>query len=431
MRDLNRPPRAVFATALLATLSPLVGCSAFRAYHEPVPLAEVGMLERAVTETEGGLTVKVAVPSREETKDIFGTSLYVARIQPVWVEVVNEDDSAYLLMRTGMDPKHYSPLEAAYSRRTTSKRWNEALDTHFEALAFDAPILPGETVQGFVFTRIDEGQKSVVVDLLGDKEVHSFSFTIPIPGLVTDVERVDFSSLYEEYRKIENEEELRQSLSELPATTSNKAGSRAGDPLNVVLVGSHDDIFSALIRRDWHQTEVTYARSAWKTFKSFLFGSQYLYSPISPLYVFGRPQDIGLQKARGSIHVRNHMRLWLTDIDYRGQSVWLGQISRDIGVKFTTSAPTLTTHAIDPDVDDTRGGLTGDLAYSQAMTAVGYVPGAPISPRSAPHANLTGDAYYTDGLRAVMFIGRQPLGLDEIDILDWEFPRGLDEMLSH
>jgi len=419
--------RTALVTGLLV---PLAGCAAFRAYHEPVPLREVSFLERSITETKDGLTVTVAVPSQNETTALFGTSLYAARVQPVWIEITNDDDGAYLLMRTGMDPNHYSPLEAAYRRRTTSKRWNEAMDRHFESLAFDTPILPGEVVHGFVFTQIDEGHKPVYVDLLGDKEMRSFSFSVPIPGLVTDVEQVDFESLYDEFHDIEDEEELRQALRDLPATTTNKAGTRAGDPLNVVMVGSPDDVFSALFRRDWHQTEVTYASSAWKTFKSFLFGSQYLYSPISSLYVFGRSQDIGLQKARGSIHARNHMRLWLTSLGYHGQSVWLGQISRDIGVKFTTGTATLTTHAIDPNIDDTRAGLIGDLAYSQAMSAVGFAGGAPVSPRSGPRTILTGDEYYTDGLRAVMFFNDLPSGLDEIDILDWEFPEHLAEWVG-
>ena len=32
---------------------------------------------------------------------------------------------------------------------------------------------------------------------------------------------------------------------------------------------------------------------------------------------------------------RNHMRLWLAPIHYRGDDVYVGQISRDIGVKFS------------------------------------------------------------------------------------------------
>jgi hypothetical protein len=34
----------------------------------------------------------------------------------------------------------------------------------------------------------------------------------------------------------------------------------------------------------------------------------------------------------------------------------------------------------------------------------GYVPGAPACDRSAPCRNLTGDPYYSDGKRAVVFL---------------------------
>ena len=33
---------------------------------------------------------------------------------------------------------------------------------------------------------------------------------------------------------------------------------------------------------------------------------------MSDLYLFGRPQDLALQKARDNIHQRNHLRLWLS-----------------------------------------------------------------------------------------------------------------------
>ncbi len=164
----------------------------------------------------------------------------------------------------------------------------------------------------------------------------------------------------------------------------------------------------------------------WKTVRSFVFGSAYRYSPISPLYVFGRAQDIGLQKARSSIHLRNHMRLWRTRYSYRGLEVYLGQISRDIGVKFNRR--TFTTHVIDPDVDDTRDGLIGDLAYSQSLHATGYVRGSQRSTLEETHYNLTPDPYYSDGLRAVMLLDQRPVALDEILILDWE-SRGSQESL--
>ena len=86
---------------------------------------------------------------------------------------------------------------------------------------------------------------------------------------------------------------------------------------------------------------------------------------VSALYVFGRPQDVAIQRACTSIQERNHLRLWLAPMRYEDQPVWIGQISRDIGVRFTRK--TITTHKIDPDVDETRDFLIQDLWYSQGL----------------------------------------------------------------
>ena len=75
---------------------------------------------------------------------------------------------------------------------------------------------------------------------------------------------------------------------------------------------------------------------------------------------------------------------------YQGLPVWIGQISRDIGVRFIWDIPP-TTHKIDPDTDEARDGLIQDLAYSQALLRFGYVKGAGPAQRSAPRHNLTGD----------------------------------------
>ena len=98
--------------------------------------------------------------------------------------------------------------------------------------------------------------------------------------------------------------------------------------------------------------------------------------------------------------------------------MFLGQISRDIGVKFNKR--TLTTHVIDPDVDDTRGTLTGSLAYSQALTKIAFVKGSQKSTVEDTHYNLTPDPYYSDGLRVVLFFDARPTTLDMIELLNWE-----------
>ena len=53
----------------------------------------------------------------------------------------------------------------------------------------------------------------------------------------------------------------------------------------------------------------------------------------------------------------------------------------------------------------------------------GYVNGVGAAPASAPRANLTGDPYYTDGLRAVVFLSNQTTPLSAIRKLPWEEAR--------
>ena len=154
--------------------------------------------------------------------------------------------------------------------------------------------------------------------------------------------------------------------------------------------------------------------------KSVLSGERYPYSPVSPLYLYGRAQDFALQKARDNIHQRNHLRLWLSPMLYQGKQVWVGQISRDIGTRLTIHSPYLTTHKIDPDVDEARTALLEDMAYSQSLTQLGLVQGVGAAPRSAPRGNLTTDPYYTDGFRAVLIFDIHPTSINEIKFLHWE-----------
>jgi hypothetical protein len=384
--------------------------------------ADVDFERRAQRQIRDDVTVTVAVPTKEETRRLFGTSLYAEGIQPVWVSVDNRSTRSYIMIKAGIDDQYYSPLETAHQRRSGSKEKRLEMQRFFHSLGFPNPAAAEKVTSGFIFTQVDEGAKAINIDLVGTGHLLSFAFVVVVPGLVTDVTQVDLDALYDEQVALEDEAALRETLASLPACTANHKGTDWGDPLNIALVGTRQLIFSALIRRGWHQTEIVHRASLLKTVRSFLFGTAYRYSPISPLYVFGRAQDIGLQKARNSIHLRNHMRLWRTRYSYQGLEVYLGQISRDIGVKLNKR--TFTTHIIDPDVDETRDGLVGDLAYSQSLHAVGYVRGSQRSTPEETHYNLTPDPYYSDGLRAVMILDQRPVALDEIVILDWDSKAG-------
>jgi hypothetical protein len=372
--------------------------------------------DRLHIHSQGNLTVATAVPSADETREIFGANLYRKNIQPVWVQVENRSDRTLFLTPMGLDQHYYTPRESAMRIRPDAT--TPAPSREFERKGIVRLRVPPKSIQsGYIFSRVDEGTKSFNVDVIGDGQPYMMSFFVPVPGLKLDHQEVDIPGLYPESElQHVGLEQLVAALESMPCCVRDSAGQDKGDPLNLVFVGEAKDMYYAFLRAGWDETETIYGASLLKTAASAITGGRYRYSPVSALYVFGRPQDVALQRARSSIHERNHLRLWLTPLRFEGKPVWIGQISRDIGVRFTWR--TITTHKIDPDVDETREFLVEDMAYSEALIRLAYVGGVGPAPYNQPRGNLTGDPYFTDGQRVVMWISGEPTSIGEIEVLD-------------
>jgi hypothetical protein len=413
----RRRRRAALQGVVVATLL-LASCSSYR----PRPPGDPVFRARAETRTDGAVTVSVAVLGAKESKQYFGVDLASKGIQPVWLQIDNQGDTPLYLLLSSIDPDYFSAREAAYQVHSLfDTAGNERMDEFFESQSIDGRVPVEKTRSGFVFTNLDEGVKYVTVQLFGPDQPPVFYFLVDVPGIKTDYQQVDFDALRENVIQLDNEAQLRAALEELPAYTTRPDASGRGDPLNFVVIGTPDEVGGTLVATGWQVTEALGAGSGWRTFKSFLFGGRYRYSPMSSLYVFGRRQDAGFQKARDSIHQRNHLRVWLTPLRYKGADVWIGAISRDIGVYFTTRAWSLTTHAIDPDLDEAREALAEDLLLSQAVNTFGYVAGpGDAATRERPNRNLMHAKFWTDGLRAVFVFGEEATGLSDVKLLDWE-----------
>jgi hypothetical protein len=403
------------ASAVLAA-----GCATFN----PVPLQQVPFLDRAETRSTERVTVTAAVLSAEETRQVFSTDLYRKRIQPVWLEITNHTDELMLFLPSSLDPFYFSPLEAAQKAG-----WTWRKDAHREAADFfydrqiELEIAPGETASGFVYANREKGVRLVMVEVVGEGWREDVELLFEVPGFKADFHQVEPTALYPDREFADlDEQELRAWIEELPCCVTNAAGTTNGDPLNLVVIGTEHEVWPAFFRAGWDPTETLRTTSALKTGIFGVFGGAYRYAPISSLYVYGRPQDIALQKVRSNIHYRNHLRLWLAPVTFQGKPVLVGQISRDIGSRLTTKSSTLTTHRIDPDVDETRGSLLQDFIYSQALAAFAFAGGVGAADRSEPRTNLTGDVYFTDGLRLVLMLTQEPTTILDIDYLHWADP---------
>jgi len=412
--------RLLFPQVLLlvpALLMIMGGCASTNIAAE----TSASFLERKHTEVKGDVRVSAAVPSAAETRKALGASLYTKGIQPVWLEIENRGEVGLNFLPVGTDPLYFTPIQSAYWAEGESPKVDlESSGRTFYQSSLGLRVPPNETRSGFVFTSVDEGTKAFNVDLVSDDdEGYAFTFFIPVPGLKIDHRDVDWDTLYPDdvLQRITDDQALIQALESLPCCTTDKRGQDQGDPLNIVVIGETEDVYRAFLRAGWDETETIHAGSLWKTMGSFFSGGEYRYSPVSGLYVLGRTQDVALQRARENIHERNHLRLWMTSIRYHGTPVWIGQISRDIGVRFTTR--TITTHKIDPDVDETREFLLENLAYSQSLKSIGYVTGVGEAPFDSPRQNLTGDPYFTDGYRVVLWVSSSPTDIAAIEVMPW------------
>jgi hypothetical protein len=412
--------RSLCISLFVFSLVSAFGCASFR----PVPLAEVPFKDRAATQTDDVFRVSVVALSPEESKKIFGVDVATRDVQPVWIEIENKSENPYWIYPSRTDPDYYSPAEVAYMKRF---RWspskNNRMRAHFEQMDFPVLTPPATTVSGFIHTNMDPGLKYVNVTLLGFEGLESYHFVVEVPGIKADYQEVNLETLYAPEDYIDcDEQRLRAELEKLPCCTTNKSGTRNGDPLNLVFLGDVEDLLTALIGGGWDVTEDMSLSAIWRTVRSSLFGKYYRHSPVSSLYVFGRRQEAAFQKARETVDERNHLRVWLTPLRYEGLPVWIGQISRDIGVKFTLKTGFLTTHVIDPDVDNDRYYLLQNLGDAQALTGFGYVKGVGAAPPDDPRHNLGGDPYFTDGLRMVMQCTDLPVEFSDIQLFYWDWP---------
>ena len=411
--------RFLASTAVFAFV---MGCRTF----SPTPMDEVGFKQRAESQTEDGITARVVVLTADEAKAAFDSKLYKKKIQPVWIEITNDTQEEMLFMPRSVDPDYFAPLEVA---QKTSWTWSKQANLEKKRFYYEhnMPFLipPGETVSGFVFANRSKGVRWVLVEVFGKSQAVYVEFVHEIPGFRADYHKHDEGDLWKQYFPgqeiidITEEKELKKWVEEQPATVTNADGTKTGDPLNLVIIGGPDALWPAFLRSGWDPTAAMGAGSAVKTGIFGIFGGAYRYAPISNLYVYGRPQDIALQKVRSNIHYRNHLRLWLAPITVRGMPVLIGQISRDIGSRLTTKSKTLTTHRIDPNVDETRSSLVQDFIHAQALEAFARVGGVGFVSPEEPRGNLTGDPWFTDGYRALMVLSDDPVSKVEIEWFDW------------
>jgi hypothetical protein len=168
-----------------------------------------------------------------------------------------------------------------------------------------------------------------------------------------------------------------------------------GDPINVGFVGDHEDLVRAMHEAGWFAADNVTLKTCVGIVGSVLLDRPYCTAPVSALLYEGRVQDLAYQKPDGaSADRRHHVRLWrVLEVGVEGRPIWLGASTYDRGVGLSHYTGQVT-HRIDPQIDQERAYLIGDLAKIGMVEARYGVSG--VGP-TLMGRNGNGNLYQTDG----------------------------------
>lgn len=175
-----------------------------------------------------------------------------------------------------------------------------------------------------------------------------------------------------------------------------------GDPINVGLVGSHEDIAFAMQAIGWSPADPLTLRSSIAIVGSVILDRSYKDAPVSPLFLAGRREELAFEKQDGaSADRRHHVRLWqVLAKGAEGRPVWLGSATFDKGVGLSRYTGQVT-HHIAADVDAERDYLSASLTGARMVITSYQVSG--VGPTLFGR-NGGGDGYHTDGEIRVMVL---------------------------
>ena len=167
-----------------------------------------------------------------------------------------------------------------------------------------------------------------------------------------------------------------------------------GDPLNIALVGTQDEVIRALLAAAWVPTDALSLRSSLRIAVDTVIARPDPNAPVSNLYLFGRREDLAFEKPIGhSPRQRHHVRFWQSTYLDAGRPVWMGSATHDTGVELSRTTGAVT-HHIDADVDAERDLMLDELAKANPGCDTRWIAGFH---QILQGRNGGGDPWHTDG----------------------------------
>lgn len=183
-------------------------------------------------------------------------------------------------------------------------------------------------------------------------------------------------------------------FSKIPRRIGDKEGN-PGDMVNFLILGSEDDMKKTFTTAGWVHVDADVKATILAGALASFSKESYLTMPMSPLYLFDRPQDYGWAHAEpiSVVASRNHLRIWKAPFTVNGQTLWVGAATHDIGFERDQRNNGLT-HKIDPDIDLERDYVEKTLSSTGLVAEVThFLPNKPLQEAKT----ATGGSFHSNG----------------------------------
>lgn len=187
-------------------------------------------------------------------------------------------------------------------------------------------------------------------------------------------------------------------IASLPDRAYSRKSNKPSDLINVMFVGSREQISAAFTAAGWSESKPVSMRVRITGLRAVAEARGFLAAPMSTLLVNDAEPDLSWQKGLNDFAKRHHIRLWKQSEMWNGQEVWAGAATRDIDYAYMRPGH-MFTHQIEQNIDRERDKIAHDLAFTACTDAVDYWE-RPGFPRLT--YNATGDLMSSDARLVVL-----------------------------
>ncbi len=166
--------------------------------------------------------------------------------------------------------------------------------------------------------------------------------------------------------------DLHSVVNRLPYWAYSQRQPQPMDLVNLVYVGSQEEVGRAFAAAGWTGSQPNSARASIKAVRAIAENRALAEAPMRMLLLDGAEPTMQLQQSLDTFEKRDHLRVWPLSQQIDGRQVWASSATRDLAAIFSMR-PFGFTHQIQDDVDLERDQVVGDLAFTGCVDSIAYV----------------------------------------------------------